>query len=135
MTFTETCMGSKNRVFALLLMAIVGLSGCYNRPVRHLAADVALLKVGSSTQEDVLIFLGEPDEQQTVSEGVERWLYLKEDRTLFEKTPVIGKHIGSPQYSRVVVTLTRGIVSDLLYSVTDEDDFDWMDDFDWQEKQ
>ena len=128
-------MGSKNRVFVLLLVALVGLSGCYTRPVRHLASDVALLKVGTSTQEDVLVFLGEPDEQQMVSEGVERWLYLKEDKTLFERTPFIGKHIGSPQYSRVVVTLTKGIVSDCVFSVTDEDDFDWADDFDWQEKE
>lgn len=127
-------MGLKKSLSALLLVAIVGLSGCYNRPVRHLASDVALLKVGTSTQEDVLVFLGEPDEQQTVSEGVERWLYLKEDKTLFEKTPFVGKHIGSPQYSRVVVTLTRGIVSECVFSVTDEDDFDWTDDFDWQEK-
>lgn len=127
-------MGSKNRVFALLLVVIAGLSGCYNRPVRHLASDVALLKVGSSTQEDVLVFLGEPDEQQTVSEGVERWLYQKEDKTLLEKTPYVGKHFGSPQYSSVIVTLTRGIVSECTFSVTDEDELDWADDFDWQEK-
>jgi outer membrane protein assembly factor BamE (lipoprotein component of BamABCDE complex) len=127
-------MGSKKTMFVVLLAAIVGLSGCYNTPVRHLASDVALLKVGTSTKEDVLVFLGEPDEQQAVDTGTERWLYLKEDRALFEKTPFVGKHIGSPEYSRVVVTLTNGIVTECVFSSTDEDDFDWADDFSWQEK-
>lgn len=128
-------MGSKKKLFLLVLLAVgVGLSGCYNRPVRHLASDVALLKVGTSTLEDVLVFLGEPDQQMVVGEGVERWLYLKEDRTLLEKTPLVGKHVGSPEYSSVVVTIADGIVTECVFYSRDEDDFDWADDFSWQEK-
>lgn len=132
---TENRMGFKKILFLLLLLgAIAVLSGCYTKPVRHLSSDVALLKVGTSTQEDVLVFLGEPDEQQTIGDGVERWLYLKEDKTLFEKMPVVGKRIGSPEYSRVMVTLTKGVVTECVFSSSDEDDFDWADDFSWQEK-
>lgn len=127
-------MGWKKTSYLLLLLAVVGLSGCYNKPVRHLSSDVALLKVGTSTQEDVLVFIGEPDEQQTIASGVERWLYLKEDRTLFEKTPFVGKYIGSPEYSRVIITLTNGVVTECVFSSSDEDDFDWADDYSWQEK-
>lgn len=128
-------MGSK-RLFMLLLLAVVaGLSGCYTTPVRHLASDVSLLKVGKSTQQDVLVFLGEPDEQQVVGEGVERWLYQDEDKTFLEKTPLVGKHIGSPEYNQAVVTLTNGIVTDCTFMSTDEDDYDWADDYSWQEKE
>ena len=60
----ERCMVAKLCSFFLVLTLLAGISGCYINPVRHLASDAALLKVGESTKEDVLVFLGEPDEQQ-----------------------------------------------------------------------
>ena len=123
--------------FFLLLFVAVALatiSGCYNKPVRHLASDVALLKVGQSTEEDVLIFMGEPDEQQEVSEGVEKWLYRDKYMTFLEKAPLVGKRLGSPEYKLVVVTISNDIVTDVIYSATDADDMDWADDYPWQEK-
>jgi len=128
---------SKNfsKLFCLLtVLTFLVLTGCYNTPVRHLAADVALVKEGASTEEDVLIFLGSPDDQADAGGGVTKWLYKETDRTLFERTPVVGKHIGSPEYINVVVTFTKGIVSDVAYSASDEDDMDWADDYSWQEK-
>lgn len=118
----------------LLLVMTLCVSGCYITPVRHLAADVALLKVGESTQEDVLIYLGDPDEQVDMGGGVVRWIYSEEKQTLMEKTPWIGKRIGSPEYRQVVVTLTNGIVSATSYTSSDEDDLDWADDYSWQKK-
>ncbi len=119
----------------LALVPIIGtISGCYNTPVRHLAADVSLLKIGESTAEDVLIFLGPPDAQQELTDGVEEWSYNDAEISLIEKTPIIGKHIGSPTYRRVVVTITNNLVSDVVYSATDEDDMNWADDYGWQEK-
>ena len=123
--------------FFLLLsfaVALAGISGCYNKPVRHLASDVALLKVGSSTEEDVLVFLGEPDEQQELSEGVETWLYKDKSMTTLEKAPLIGKRLGSPEYKVVMVTITNKIVTEVLYSASDKDDMNWADDYPWQEK-
>jgi hypothetical protein len=126
----------RKNFFLLLLFAVAltTISGCYNKPVRHLASDVALLKVGQSTEEDVLIFLGEPDEQQEVSEGVEKWLYRDKYMTFMEKAPIVGKRLGSPEYKLVVVTISNDIVTDVIYSVTDADDMDWADDYPWQEK-
>ncbi len=118
----------------LLLSMVFMLSGCYNKPVRHLAADASLLIVGESTKEDVLIFLGDPDEQQDLGDGVEKWMYENKDMSLFEKTPFIGRQFGSPEYQRVVVTLTRGVVAKCTYSADDEDDLDWADDYSWQKK-
>ncbi len=126
-------MGSRTFIF-LLLLSVLTVTGCYNKPVRHLASDVGLLRVGTSTQEDVMVYLGEPDEQQEIGNGVEKWLYKDEDRTLFEKTPLVGKRIGSPEYRRAVVTLTNGIVTKLIYSSSDQDDLDWANDYSWQEK-
>lgn len=121
--------------FLLLVAAILlVLSGCYTTPVRHLTSDIALLKVNQSTEDDVLVFMGEPDEQQQVAAGVEKWLYQAKVQSLLEKAPVIGKRLGSPEYQVVVVTLTNKIVTDLDYSSSDADDLGWRDDFHWQEK-
>jgi len=122
------------RIMFCLLTVFFILTGCYNRPVRHLSSDAALLRIGESSSEDVLIYLGDPDEQEMVADGVEKWLYKKKDMSLFERIPYAGKYIGAPEYSRVVVTIDHGIVTDCRFSQSDEDDLDWADDYSWQEK-
>jgi hypothetical protein len=121
-------------LLVFVAVALVGISGCYTTPVRHLASDVSLLKVGQSTEEDVLIFLGEPDEQQELGAGVEKWLYKDKEMSFLEKTPLVGKRLGSPEYRQVVVTITNNIVTEVVYSSSDADDMDWADDYSWQEK-
>ena len=121
-------------LLALLALVPGALSGCYSTPVRHLASDVSLLKIGESTEKDVLIFLGEPDEQEELAGGVEKWIYRDKEMTFFEKAPLVGKHIGSPEYKQVVVTIANNRVTDVVYSSSDADDLDWMDDYSWQEK-
>jgi hypothetical protein len=127
-------MTSKIWSFLLALLLACSVSGCYIKQVRHLASDAALLKVGVSTKEDVVVFLGEPDDQEVVGEGVEKWLYRDKHSSFMEKTPLVGKHIGSPAYHQVVVTLRNGIVAECVYSLTDADDLNWAEDFSWQEK-
>lgn len=128
------------RIFLRLLVIFVlvfvsgTISGCYTTPVRHLAADVSLLKVGESTAEDVLIYLGPPDKQQELGDGVEKWSYNDKEISLIEKTPIIGKRLGSPTYRQVEVTIINNIVSEVVYLARDEDDLDWSDDYGWQEK-
>ncbi len=121
-------------VIIALVTTLIAISGCYTTPVRHLAADVSLLKIGESTAEDALIFLGPPDEQEEQGDGVEKWLYKDTEMSFLEKTPLIGKRLGSPEYKQVVVTITNNIVSDVVYSARDDDDLDWADDYSWQEK-
>lgn len=126
----------KNQIFSffIILVLLFSISGCYSKPVRHLASDIALIKVGTSTEEDVEIFLGEPDEKQELDGGVVKWLYIDKNQTLMQKTPLIGKQIGAPVFHRAVVTLQGGIVTDTTYSVSDEDEMDWTDDYSWQVK-
>ena len=121
----------KNYLFILLFSACF-LSGCYITPVRHLAADIALVQVGQSTREDVLIFLGDPDEQQVLASGVEKWLYTQTKTTAVEKTPFLGKYLGHPEVNRVVITFTNGIVTGSTFSSNDKDDLDWANDYSWQ---
>jgi hypothetical protein len=127
-------MASKINSFLLLFLALSIFSGCYTKPVRHLASDIALLQVGKSTREDVVVFLGEPDEQQELGEGVQKWLYREKNMSLLQKTPLVGSKIGAPEFNQVVVTLRNGVVSACDYSYSDEDDMDWAKDFSWQEK-
>lgn len=130
----ENFMLLRKTTLLLMLVLAIGVSGCYVTPVRHLAADVALLKVGKSTQEDALIYLGDPDEQVQLEDGVVKWIYKETKQSLAEKTPVVGKHIGSPEHLQVVVTFTNGIVSETAYYSSDEDEMDWADDYSWQKK-
>jgi len=122
------------RAFLFLMVTAFILSGCYNKPVRHLVSDAALLQIGRSSGDDVLIYMGDPDEQKIIGDGVEKWLYKKEERTFLEKIPYAGRQFGAPEYSQVVVTLVDGIVTECVFSLSDEDDMDWADDYSWQEK-
>lgn len=127
-------MASKINFFLILVLALSTLGGCYTKPVRHLASDIALLQVGKSTREDVVIFLGDPDEQQELGEGVQKWLYKDKNMSLLQKTPLLGSRFGSPEFNQVVVTLRNGVVSACDYTYSDENDMDWAKDFSWQKK-
>jgi hypothetical protein len=130
----ETGMGLRIRPFLLAVLVTLAVAGCYTTPVRHLASDVAMIKVGQSTTEEVLIYLGDPDERRQLGGGEEVWVFEDERRTLLEKAPVVGKYVGQPEYHQVVVTLVNGIVTGTEYRTVDEDDMDWAKDFPWQKK-
>lgn len=127
-------MASRIYCCFLVALSIFALAGCYTTPVRHLSADAALLQAGKSTQQDVIVFLGDPDEQQDLGEGAAKWLYKEKDISFLEKTPLVGRYLGAPAYNQLVVTFRNGIVSESVYSYADEDDLDWTNDFSWQEK-
>jgi hypothetical protein len=129
----ENCMVLRTWTLLLLVLVAGAVTGCYLKPVRHLAADVALLKIGRTTAEEVLVYLGDPDARQPLAGGGEQWLYTEKRRTLLEKTPMVGKYIGDPEELTVVVTLTNGVVTDCSYSSHDEDDYRWGRDFSWQQ--
>lgn len=127
-------MLSLNRYGLLFITVALLLGGCYGKPVRNLASDAALIKVGQSTSDDVLAFLGEPDAQEVTGDGVERWLYREDTASRLEKAPVFGKYFGSPTVGRVIITLKDNRVVECDYSAQDDDDFRWEDDFSWQKK-
>lgn len=126
-------MWSARKVLLLGLILILPLSGCYTKPVRHLAADVAMIQVGKTGEEDVVVFLGKPDKTRSLTDGHLQYLYEDNRRTLLEKTPGLGKYFGSPNIQRAVVTFKNGIVSDLQFFESDDDDMGWADDYSWQE--
>jgi hypothetical protein len=120
-----------NRVycsFISVLMLLLLLSGCYMSPVRHLAADIALLKAGETTQEDVIIYLGEPDDVRELDDGTVQWLYLEKDESTLRKTPLVGNMMGSAEFQRAIVTIKDGIVAEAVYSSSDKKVLDWGDD-------
>lgn len=131
----QGAMSLLNRLFCCVLLLLC-LGGCHNKPVRHLASDVALLEVGSSSREDVLIYLGEPDATSVEENGVERWLYSDQlHQSVFTRIPYFGHYFGHPEIVKLVVVLKDDMVQDCIFSSTDEDDLDWTDDFDWQKKE
>lgn len=131
--FWENSMGLKGRFLLLAFVMSVLVSGCYNKPVRHLASDVSLLKIGQSTQEDVLVYLGDPDDIEDLDNGEQKWIYRDEKADFFEKTPFVGEYIGTPEERRVEITLKNGVVSNRVFTAFDEDDLEWSEDFSWQE--
>ena len=126
-------MAAVLRYFLLPLLLSIGLVGCYMKPVRHLASDVALVQVGKSTKEDVTIYLGEADDIAQDKEGRELWHYRDLNTNLLQKAPLVGKSFGSPEIVHVVVTFTGGLVSSCDFSLSDADDLSWAKDFSWQE--
>lgn len=118
----------------VLFLAAVALSGCYGKPVRHLASDAALIKVGESNRNDVLTYLGEPDEQVVLGGGVERWVYREYEDSVVKKAPVVGKYFGKPNYGTVTLLIRGDVVAECTYGGWESDSRDWADDFDWQEE-
>lgn len=116
-------------LFALLLTS---LSGCYNKPVRHLASDIVLIQTGTSTREDVIMYLGEPDDIEVVEPGVERWVYSDSRRNLQEGLPWVGKYFGEAEQTNVAVIIKNNVVVDSSFACKDFDDLQWQENFKWQ---
>ena len=128
-------MKSRRKFIFFILSLTLTLSSCYMTPVRHLASDVGLLKVGVSTKEDVLVYLGEPDEQVDLGNGRQQWLYHDVEKGFFESLPLIGQYLGDPEIMKAQVILTNNIVTDCSYQATDEDEMAWSRDFSWQKNE
>ncbi len=129
----ESIMSLPYRCF-VLLAALLLLGSCADKPIRHLASDASLIKPGTTTREDVLTYLGDPDAQQMTSEETERWIYYEERRSTMQKAPYVGRFFNAGGFSRIVVTFDGDTVVDCIFSSHDSDEFDWADDYPWQEK-
>jgi len=108
-------------------------TGCAAHPVRHLASDASLIKPGVSSKKDVLLYLGEPNGQRSVSPGVEEYVYYEEQRGTLGRLPVAGDWIGGDGYEMIVVTLKGDLVTDCQFRTFSKADQDWVDDFTWQD--
>jgi outer membrane protein assembly factor BamE (lipoprotein component of BamABCDE complex) len=107
------------------LVCLVILAGCssFSSPVRHLSSDVCLVMPESTTRQEVLSFLGEPDKKITTADNGETWLYLKVKKSFSRKMPLVGERLGSHDYETVTVTFDADLVKTCFYRQFDEDEF------------
>jgi len=114
---------------ALLLLAT---AGCHNQPVRHLAGDVSLIKAGETTRQEAKSIMGEPDSKRQVSATVEEWLYQEEDKSIWQKAPVVGGSFSAQGHTTVALTLEGDLVTAARYGAFDKDELAWKEDCQWQ---
>ena len=111
-------------VLALFVSLLLGLAGCAKKNVRHLASDVCLVSPEKTTKEQVIIYLGQPDEQYEMVNGGETWIYYDAKKTILRDTPYIGDKIGDKKYEMVKVTFTGEIVQAVIYRSLTEEEFE-----------
>lgn len=77
----------------------------------------------STTRQEVLSFLGEPDQKFTATDKTETWLYLKVNKSFAKKLPLLGDKLGEQNYETVTITFTGDLVRTCLYRQFDETEF------------
>jgi hypothetical protein len=120
-------------VLLAVVLLFMAIPGCYNHSVRHLTSDVGLIKAGETSRQEALSLLGEPDSTRMVSATTEEWAYHEEDKSLLQKTPLVGGAFSSKGYRTVVLTLNGDIVTAARFVAYDKDEFDWKDDYTWKD--
>ena len=108
---------------AVCLAFLMGMTGCAKKKVRHLASDVCLVTPEITTKEQVLSYLGQPDEKSEMAEGGETWIYYDVKKSAMSGTPYIGNKIGDKKYEMVKVTFGGNIVQTCVYRLLSEEEF------------
>lgn len=122
-----------HRALLVMCVLLILLGGCSSRQVRHLASDASLIRPGTSTVNDVLLYLGEPDGRRTVSPGVQEYVYHEDKKRGFGRAPVIGSWMSADGYEMIIITLTGDLVTGCEFRTFSEADQNWVDDFTWDE--
>lgn len=107
-------------VVCLCLLGLVGTGCFYRDPVRHLSSDICLI-TPNLTQQEVLAYLGSPDEKQKGEQG-EIWVYRAVKQSLLRKTPYIGDKLGTENYDVATIHFVGDIVSTCLYRAYNEEE-------------
>ncbi len=119
-------------VFMASALLLLVMAGCYNHPVRHLAGDVSQIKAGETTRQEAMAIMGEPDSKRQVSATAEEWLYQEEDKSVWQKAPVVGGSFSAQGYKTVALTLEGDRVTAARYGTYDKDEMAWKEDCQWQ---
>jgi hypothetical protein len=77
-----------------------------------------------TTKEQVLTYLGQPNEQYEMAEGGELWVYYDAKKTVLRKTPYIGDKLGEKKYEMVKITFAGDIVQAVTYRSLTEEEFE-----------
>ena len=110
------------RTFFLSFLFAVIIAGCSAGPkVRHLSSDVCLVVPESTTRQEVVSFLGQPDTRSVNAEKQEVWSYMTTRRSFLRKTPLVGKYMGSEEYEVVTVTFVGDKVRTCFYRNLNKD--------------
>ena len=108
---------------AVSVLFSMGMSGCAKKNVRHLASDVCLVTPEKTTKEQVLTYLGLPDEQYEMAEGGETWIYYDVKKSALRDTPYVGDKLGDKKYEMVKVTFMGDTVQTSAYRLLTEEEF------------
>jgi hypothetical protein len=110
-------------VAVLCVALIAGTAGCAKKHVRHLASDVCLITPEVSTKEQVITYLGTPDEQYEMADGTETWFYYEVRKSLLNNTPYVGDQLGDKKYETIKVTFAGDVVQTCFYRSLSEEEF------------
>ncbi|MFW8599893.1 hypothetical protein ACOHYD_00210 [Desulfobacterota bacterium M19] len=115
-------MYSVRRLFLIAFVAIM-LAACSSTTyVRHLASDAALIVPRQTTSKEVLNYLGPPDYQLKLANGLE-WIYFQGNKSLLRKTPYIGYKFGREDYDLLEIFLKDNVVQSRVYRLFNERQF------------
>jgi hypothetical protein len=109
-------------VLRVLLLGLL-LAGCHRQPVRHLSSDVCLLLPGQTTRQEVLAFLGSPEQRRLDPIEGETWIYYQVKKSFFRKAPYLGGKMGEEHYDVVTVTFQGDLIRTCAYRSFDEEEF------------
>lgn len=110
------------RATVVALLAFT-MAGCYHQPVQHLCSDVCLLLPGKTTQQQVIAYLGTPDQRRLVPGKGETWIYYQVNKSFLRKMPLVGKKMGEEHYDVVTVTFQGNVVRTCAYRSYNEHEF------------
>lgn len=110
---------------AVCLLVALLASSCGGKAtqVRNLSSDVCLVMPESTTRQEVLSFLGEPDKKMSRGDNLEMWLYLDVKKSFSRKMPLVGDNLGHETYETVTVTFEADLVRACFYRQFDEKEF------------
>lgn len=106
--------------FSVIFLTII--FGCAGYPVKHLSSDASLIIPARTTKQEVVNYMGVPDEKITRPDG-EVWRYYQANKSLLRKTPYIGGAMGYEEYDVVVITFSGEVVASCVYRLFNEQDF------------
>lgn len=106
----------------LLAVFLAGCAGV-STPVRHLSSDVCLVMPESTTRQEVLSFLGEPDRKIVTGEKSEVWIYQEASKSFLKKIPWLGENLGTQNFETVTVSFEGDLVKTCLYRQFDETEY------------
>lgn len=111
--------------FLILLLTIpVLIFGCGSKePVRYLASEVSLITPQKTTKQEVLTYMGEPNEKSVDMDRGEVWTYYQVNKDLIRKTPYIGDRFGHEEYDVVTITFQGEMVNTCVYRMLKQGEF------------